>query len=91
MCIRDRHQVEAAGRQVALQRGHVVGHAVAVSLPRLGGQVADVDDRGADVDERLSQIAQQEVGQDAGVEAARAEDDQVGLEERCLLYTSRCV
>ena len=52
------HQVEAAGRQVALQRGHVVGHAVTVGLARLRGQVADVDDASAGMDERLGQVAQ---------------------------------
>ena len=64
--------------EVADDGGGVVGCAVAVGLAGLGHDVADVDlPRGGAAD-GAGDARDEEVGDDAGVEAARAEDDEVG-------------
>ena len=58
-----------------VERGEVVGFA------GLGGDVADVDHGTERPADRLRHALDQQVGQDAGVEAAGTEDDQVGVED----------
>ena len=53
--------------------------AVALRLMRLFGYIADIDFQGGRPGHRPRQLADEQVGDDAGVEAARPDDDHIGL------------
>ena len=55
---------------------------VVVGFARLGHQVGDVDPDGVDAIDRRSDSLHQQVGKDAGIQAARTDDDSVRIDER---------
>ena len=68
--------------RVALERLDVVGQVEALGLAGLGGHVADVDPRAEEVGQGSPDVGQEQARQDARVQAARADHDQVGLGDR---------
>ena len=60
----------------------MVAHAEAVGLPRLGDDVADIEDRRSCLVESRKHLRRQQMGQNAGIEAAGRENNQVGLSHR---------
>ena len=75
------HVGEQARPHVALQRLHMVAETEAVGLARLGGHVADVHLQGSGGADGLDDVLHQQVGQDAGEEAARPGHDEIGLQD----------
>ena len=67
-----------AGAQVFGQEHQEVGRLKAVGFAGLGHQVADMDFDGGGCGDGAGDIFHQEVGQDAGIDVAGAEDDGVG-------------
>ena len=63
---------------VLLDGAEVVGQGVACGFAGLGHEVGDVHARGFGMDDGGGDFGDQEIGEDAGVEGARAEEDEVG-------------
>ena len=63
---------------VSLDGAQVVGEGIAGGFSGLGHEVGDVDARGFGMDYRGGDLRDQEIGEDAGVERAGAEEDKVG-------------
>ena len=57
----------------------MVGHGVALGLPVLGHDVADIDLQGVGAADGLPHPVHQQIGDDAGVEAPRPQQNEVGL------------
>ncbi|CAN4032092.1 DNA (cytosine-5-)-methyltransferase, partial [Dysosmobacter welbionis] len=57
--------------------GDVVGYGVALRLPLLGHDVADIDLQGVGLPDRLHDAIHQQIGDDAGVQAAGPQDDHI--------------
>ena len=61
------------------QRADVIRRGIALRLPRLRHDVADIDLQRAGVHDRVHDAADEEVRDDAGIETPRPEDDHIGL------------
>src|SRR5260221_9427709 len=77
----DDREVEDVAADVVLEHAHEVGDPEVAGLPVLRGDVADEDLERRAGAERIDHAADQQVGQDAGVEGPRADRDQVGIED----------
>jgi len=71
--------VGRAFAEVFLDGADVVGGGVAIGLAGLGDDVADVDHPRVGAADRARDAAHEQVGDDAGVQTARPDDDGVGL------------
>ena len=71
--------VGRAFAEVSLDGAHVIGGGVAVGLAGLRDDVADVDHPRVGAADRARDAADEQVGDDAGVQAARPDDDGVRL------------
>ena len=72
-------QIHQAGLGVGEEGFQVVGQGVALCLPLLGHDVGDVDAQGVGLSHRLGHAIHQQVGDDAGVQAPRPQEDDVRL------------
>ena len=77
----DQDNVHPARPQVLVEHAQMVADPVTVRLPRLGDQVADIEDRRAASPDGLDHLGRDQVREDAGIEAAGAEDDEVAVED----------
>ena len=78
----DEHEIEEVGAHMLADHSQVVLHAVAVRLARLSGEVADIElESGGGLD-RFDHTLDQEIGKDRGVQGARADDDQLCVQDR---------
>ena len=70
-------QVKQPRAGVLEQGADVVGHRVALGFAILGHDVADIDLQGVGLPDRLHDAIHQQIGDDAGVQAAGPQDDHV--------------
>ena len=75
------YQIHPPPLQVAVDLPQMVADLIAVRLPRLGHQVADVEDRSFGLADGLDHLLRDQVRQDACVEAAGAENDEVTVQD----------
>lgn len=70
-------QVKKPRSRVGKQGGDVVADGIALGLPLLGHDVADIDLQGVGLPDRLHDAIHQQIGDDAGVQAAGPQDDHI--------------
>jgi len=73
------HPIDDPARDVLLDRAKVIGESVTGSLPGLGHQIGDVDAQSIRFGDGTGDFRDQQIRENAGVERARTEKNQVGL------------
>ena len=71
--------IDDAGPDVLLNSAQVIGEGVAGGFAGLGHEIGDVDARRLGLGNGAGDFRNQQIGQDAGVERARTEKDEVGV------------
>ncbi len=64
--------------KIALHLTHEIRGAKSIGLPMLGHQIADINDLRLGRADGLGHAIHQQIGQDAGIEIARAKHDHIG-------------
>lgn len=71
--------IDDGAADVLLDGTKMVAEGVVGGFARLGHKVGDVDARGFRMDDGTGNFGDQEIGNDAGIEGARAHEDEVGI------------